>query len=472
MPEADPRLALLRATIGSRTYLGRTATGLALSPSEHATLVIGPPRSGKSSGLVVPNVLAAPGPVVSTSTKSDVADATLSVRRGLGTCWLFDPSGTVARPEGVEALRWSPVVAARRFDDALVVARALTGAARPDTRSGESVHWAERAEALIAPLLHAAALGGTGMRQVLRWVLTHDLDTPGSILAGGQARLAGQVVEGIAKSDQRELSGIWSTAASVLAGYRSEAVLSGTDRPNFHPAGFSSSCDTVYICAPAARQELVSPIVTAFLASLRADAYARHAAGGPTRGPLLLALDEVANIAPLPDLPATVSEAGGQGVMVLACLQDLSQARHRWGARADGLLTLFGTKVVLGGVADQATLELVSSLAGEADVPMPSVTRGSWWRPAASETWSLRRQRRLPVDAVRELQPGQAIVLCGAEPPTRVSAPGWWQVSPFAPRLGVEPPAPRPPELGAPGPFRGSDPPRTRLADLGRGLFP
>lgn len=453
MPEADPRLEELRSGIGSRLYVGRTSTGIALTPPEHAVLVIGPPRSGKSTGIVIPNVLVAAGPVVSTSTKSDVLYATLALRRQLGTCWLFDPTGTVGSPDGVRALRWSPLLAARSFDDALVVTRALTGAARPDARGGEAAHWTERAEALIAPLLHAAAIGGTGMRQMVNWVLTHDLDTPASILAGSGARLAGAVVEGIAKSDPRERSGIWSTAASVLAAYRSEAVLASASEPNFHPAGFASSRDTVYICAPAERQELVAPIVTAFLASVRADAYARSAARERTSGPLLLALDEVANIAPLPDLPATVSEAGGQGVAVLACIQDLSQARYRWGPRADGLLTLFGTKVVLGGVADQTTLELVSRLGGEADVPLPSRTRGSWWRPAASETWSLHRQRRLPVDAVRELRPGQAIVLSGADPPGRVAADGWWRVPPFAPRAGPEPPAPR-------------------RADLGRGLSP
>ena len=60
---------------------------------------------------------------------------------------------------------------------------------------------------------------------------------------------------------------------------------------------------------------------------------------------MLLALDEVANIAPLPDLPAMVSEGGGQGVITLACFQDLSQARQRWPGRADGFPSLFGTTV-------------------------------------------------------------------------------------------------------------------------------
>ncbi len=82
----------------------------------------------------------------------------------------------------------------------------------------------------------------------------------------------------------------------------------------------------------------------------------------------MLALDEVANIAPVPDLPAMVSEGGSQGVVTLACLQDLSQARGRWGVAADGFLSLFGTTVVLPGIGDVHTLEALSALAGEEEV--------------------------------------------------------------------------------------------------------
>ena len=46
---------------------------------QRSTLVLGPSRSGKTSSLVIPNILLAKGPVVSTSTKSDVMDATAIV---------------------------------------------------------------------------------------------------------------------------------------------------------------------------------------------------------------------------------------------------------------------------------------------------------------------------------------------------------------------------------------------------------
>lgn len=419
------------AAWGGRLYAGTAAdAGLVLAPPEQALLVLGPPRSGKTSGLAVPNTLCAPGPVVVTSTKPDVMAATLDRRSARGRCWLLDPSGSVRPPAGVERIRWSPVAAARTWDESLVVARSMVGAARPAGRRGESAHWTERAEALLAPLLHAAHLQGSGMEVVLGWVLRHDPGPAAGVLAGEGLRLGCDVLAGIEATDPREQSGIWSSAAGILAAYRSEQVLDHSYPVNFDPATLVAGRDTVYICAPARYQELVAPIVVAFLDQARAGAYTSTARPAP----LTLVLDELANIAPIPDLPALVSEGGSQGVLTLGCLQDLSQARARWGPAADGFLSLFGAKLVLPGIGDLATLELVSRLGGEIDVPASSVSRGPWWSPgrgAPTVSWTGHRQRRLPVDAVSQQPPGTALLITGRDPPGQVRVPGWWGVEPF-----------------------------------------
>jgi type IV secretory pathway TraG/TraD family ATPase VirD4 len=240
------------------------------------------------------------------------------------------------------------------------------------------------------------------------------------------------VLTGIAATDPREQSGIWSSTAGVLAAYRADAVLDNSAPANFDPARLWSSADTVYICAPARHQNLVAPIVVAFLDQVRSGSYAAAAAGhrGP---PLTLVLDELANIAPLPDLPALVSEGGSQGILTLGCLQDLSQARGRWGPEADGFLSLFGTKVVLPGVGDLQTLELVSRLGGEIDRPAQSRSVGSWWsRSGPSVTWSPHRQRRLPVEAVSQQPPHRALLLSGSRPVESVALPPWWATRMFA----------------------------------------
>lgn len=421
---------------GGRLYAGSTLGGLVLTDPQQSLLVLGPPRSGKTTGLAVPNTLVAPGAVVITSTKPDVMAASLSVRRSLGRCWLLDPWGTTPAPDGVERIRWSPVAAARTWDDSLLVARSMTGASRPQGRAGESAHWTERAEALLAPLLHAAHLRGSGIETVLGWVLRHDLESAGAVLGSAGPRIGLDVLAGLGDTDPREMSGIWSTAAGVLSAYRSERVLDLASAPNFDPFELAAGRDTVYVCAPARQQELTAPIAVAFLDQARAGAYAR-AGQGP---PLTLVLDELANIAPIPDLPALVSEGGSQGVLTVGCLQDLSQARSRWGPAADGFLSLFGAKVVLPGIGDMATLDLVSRLAGEIDVPTRSVSQGPWWsggRGGPTQSWGTVRRRLLPVDAVAHQRPGQALLLNGAAPPASVSLPPFWQIEALSTAAGA-----------------------------------
>ena len=422
------------AAAGGRLYVGAVPDGLALADPQQSVLVLGPPRSGKTTSLAVPNTLCAPGPVIVTSTKPDILAATLDSRSRMGRCWLLDPTATVTAPSGVRRLRWSPVAAARTWDDALITARAMTGAARPAGRRGESAHWTERAEALLAPLLHAAHLEGAGMDSVVRWVLRQDLDRAASALQLHGVRLGCDVLAGISATDPREQSGIWSSAAGVLAAYRSERVLDHSAPVNFDPGSLIDGADTVYVCAPARHQELVAPIVVAFLDAARAGCYSAWAGGSDGRPPLTLVLDEMANIAPIPDLPALVSEGGSQGVLTLGCLQDLSQARSRWGPGAEGFLSLFGSKVVLPGIADMATLELVSRLGGDVDLPAASVSRGPWWAPgrgAPTVTWSPHRQRRLPLDAVSQQPPGTALLLSGGRPPAPVRLAPWWATAVF-----------------------------------------
>jgi type IV secretion system protein VirD4 len=423
---------------GPELYVGTDGRRMIWAGAQQAMLVLGPPRSGKTSTLVVPNVLAAPGPVLVTSTKPDVLQATLASRSQLGRCWLLDPTGTVALPPGANLVKWSPVQASVSWEEALVTARVMTAAARPYGSYGESAHWTERAEALLAPMLHASAIAGGGIRQVLSWALRHDLHTPMAVLAragstDAGAEIAVDVLAGILATEERERSGIFSTTAGALSAYRSSRALELAERPNFDPTRFACGADTIYVCAPARYQALMAPVVVAFLEQVRAATY-RSAAGGTLRLPVTFVLDEVANVAPLPDLPAMVSEGGGQGLLILACLQDLSQARARWGPAADGFFSLFGTKVLLPGIGDMMTLDAVSRLAGQGDVIVRSMNSSAWWsaHPTASTTRSPRLQARLPVDEAHSLPAGTALVIAGARPPQPVYLTRWWDYPPFS----------------------------------------
>ena len=395
-------------------YVGEGSNGWMWAGAQRSTLVLGPPRSGKTSSLVIPNILLFDGPVVSTSTKPDVMRSTAMTRSRDGWAYVYDPSGEVDCPHGVERVGWSPLTTAASWDAAVVTADAMVGASRLSGPRVSEHHWTERASALLSTLLHAAALERLSMREVLRWIDRHDGAPALEILSSGTTRdvAATDLLAGIVVTDPREQSGIWSTTSGALAAYRTEAALASTGTPPLDLDAFCDGPHTLYICSTGRRQRQFAPLVVAMIGDARDAAYAR-AREGRGGAPTLLALDEVANIAPVPDLPAMVSEGAGQGLLVLACLQDLSQARSRWGQAADGFLSLFGTTVVLRGIADTATLRDLSALAGNHQVVATTISRSvdRWGRIRPSTTEGWHAEARLPVDAVARGADGCALVL-------------------------------------------------------------
>ena len=287
-------------------------------------------------------------------------------------------------------------------------------------------HWAERAAALLAPLLHAAHQSGAESKRYSHGCCaTTSSGSPATSSTRLGAQVACDVLLGIARTDERERSSIFSATAGVLALYNTDAARRAAANPNFDPERFAASTDTIYITAPAHRQALCAPLVVGLLEQIRHATY-RRAATHPTAAPLFFCLDEVANIAPIHDLPALVSEAGGQGLHVMACLQDLSQARARWGDQAaEGFLTLFQSKLVLPGISDPRTLEALSLVLGEIDRPMPTHSTGfststtGWLSPTTrthsrNDGYTVARQRRLPPGEIAAISHGNALLVTGA----------------------------------------------------------
>jgi type IV secretion system protein VirD4 len=395
-PETDPyayRRALARAS-GDGIYLGSVRNRSVFASPERSVLALGPPRSGKTSCIVIPSILSASGPVVSTSTKPDVMIRTLGARSRAGETFLYDPTGTVDRPDNVAPLVWSPVSACAQWSEAMLVAKLMVSASNAGGSSSNASrqlddHWHERAQSLIATFLHAASIDGTSMSTVLKWVDEQHAATAISILDKGGNPLAADLLGGIAGTEQRERSGIFSTASGVLGAYHSDRALATTNGEPFSAQEWAKTGGTVYICASARHQSLASPLVVGLLSEIRTACYdrassqwspdpaGRGAVQRADRGapPMFFALDEAANIAPLADLGQQLSEGGGQGLLTLVCLQDMSQARARWGPEAEGWLSLFGSKVILPGIGDLRTLEIISALAGEEEVLNTSVSK-------------------------------------------------------------------------------------------------
>ncbi len=397
---------------------------------EDSYLILGPPRSGKGVHLIIPRTVDAPGAVLVTSTRPDTLRATQTRRAQHGPVLAFDPQQLAA---DTPRLRWSPT---RGCTDPLVAinrARALAAGAhlaKGTTSDGE--FWTAMAAAVLRAYLHAAALSERPIRDVLAWAARPQDPTPVRILRQDSTAAPGWAEELAAQAgaDPRQRDSVWAgvrRAVDSLADPRVLAACSPHPREQFDPSAFLEAHGTLYLLGSTGAQLSVAPLITALVEDLLDTSRARAASGpaGRLDPPLLLLLDEAANIAPIPTLPNLLADGGGAGITTVAVLQSLAQARARWGeAGADAMWDAATIKVVLGGLAHAEDLTRISRLAG--DVDHPTLTR-SHGAAGSNRTISTQRLPALPLEQIRCLPTGHALVLGRHNAPVLVRLTPWWQ---------------------------------------------
>jgi type IV secretion system protein VirD4 len=437
------------ARLGGGAYLGLSRRGRwLLADPKHAVMVLGPPQSGKTAAVFIPTILASSGAVISTSTKPDVMEATVGARSEIGQAWLFDPTGSVRElPESVRRLNWSPVAAASTWDGALMMAQAMTAHTRPGGGTTNESHWTERAGSLLAPLLYAANQAERPVGEVLRWVQRHDLEPALEILVDCEVEMAADALIGVQRIDGRERSSILSATSGVLSAYKSAAIQQSAAHPNFDAERFVCGSDTIYITAPEHHQRLCAPLVVGLFEQVRHAVYELSASGEMTGPPVVFAVDEAPNIAPMPDPLALLSQAGGQGLKVYFGLQDISQAASVWGQlTADAFMTMFQVKVILSGIGHVPTLEGISVALGEFDRKTVSSSLGrsepqEWWFPTdthnESVNYQTQRQRVLTPGEIARLPDRQALLLQGMDWQL-MQLTRWYESEPWRTVAGVD----------------------------------
>lgn len=411
--------------------LGRVHGRAVWGSWEDSYLLVAPPRAGKGVHVVIPAVLDAPGPVLAPSTKPDTLTVTLSRRRRVGPVAVFDPQ-QLAETGADRGLRWSPVRGCADPLVAILRARALVEAAHVGRGVSDADFWSSMSQAVVRALLHAAALDGRDPATVLRWTHTPANQEPVRILraACGAAPGWADELDAQAGADPRQRDSVWAgvrRAFDALADPRVLAAVSPRDGDEFDPETFLRQGGTLYLLGTSGAQLSVAPLITALVEDVTETARRLAAAAphGRLDPPLLLALDEAANIAPLPSLPSLLADGGGVGLSTLAVLQSMAQARHRWGEHAASAMWDAATiKLVLGGLGNTRDLDDLTRLAGERDQPTTSTTRDLGG--ARSTSTSLRRLPVLPVEAIRNLPFGTALLLHRTARPALTALTPWW----------------------------------------------
>lgn len=429
----DLKPLLVRRPEPGRLTLGTVKGRLIATEAQHSVAVIGPAGTGKTTGFAIPALLEWDGPVLATSVKGDLLEATIAHRRSVGETWVFDPVSSSSEPSA----GWSPLHASSDWQGALRMAAWLASTARAGERGGlaDSDFWYAVAQKLLAPLLFAAARTGATMSDVMRWVDLQDEEEPLRAL-----QLTGQLdaLQAFAASINREdrtRSSAYTTAETVLASFSDPGVLATTTRQPVIDADrlLDGGNHTLYICGPPHEQARLRPLFTALIEQTVARIYDRaNRADTRLSKPLLLVIDEAANIAPLPDLAQIASTARGVGIQLVTVWQDFAQIQARYGNLSQTVINNHRAKVVLAGVSDTPTLDYISRLIGDQAVTEVSETRE---RNGAmrSRTEATRHRSLAPPAFLRQAVAGSGVLVYGN------LAPAQLRLRPFEP-----PPSPGP----------------------------
>lgn len=410
-----------------RLILGRHGRSLLAAEERQSVIVFAPTQTHKTSGLAIPSLLEWPGPALVTSVKGDLLEETVARRDQLGRVMVFDP----AQVSGMEAARATPLWGASSWHGAGRVAHWLCAAAR--TAKGgphDADFWFATAEKLLAPMLFAAACGGRTMGDVVRWLdegpEANAIEIE-ELLAGAEEPAAQRAWQATQNREERQRSSVYTTAEMALAAFADPRVVEETSGSDYTPTALlDGGANTLYLCAPNHEQERLRVVFSMIVQELLAVVYESAAINKkPLDPPLLVLLDEAANVAPIPNLDQVASTGSGQGIQLLSIFQDMRQVETLYGRRAATIVNNHAAEVFGIGISDTGTLDHVSRLVGAGQFEQRSRNTGERGRRSVTEGETYRDLA--PASVVRQRDPGTALLIYKHLPPTKISLRLWFE---------------------------------------------
>jgi type IV secretion system protein VirD4 len=426
LPAAAVEATPARLLVGLGSLRGTPLCG----QHEDSYCVVAPARSGRTMSLAVPWVLDAPGPVVATGTKNDLAYLTAGPRELVGQVLAMDPADVAGWPH---RLRWNPVVGCLDPDEALQRGRAWA-AGDPGRVTGRTSEWfSARAGEVLAYLLHAAALKpGGSMRDVRRWSADLADDEPVRLLA--ESPRADEVGwADLLKASTRPGAGetvdaVRMTLSGLLAPLTSPRVLDAVCPPEgerFDVEDFLSGPNTLYLLSGHGAGN-VAPLMTMLTDHVLRCAW-RLSQRCPDRRlwpPLRLVLDEAANVTPLPELPTLMSNAGGRGITTMVICQSFAQMDERWGHEgAEAMRANATVGMYLPGIKEVDQLRELSEATGRYRAAPASYSTG---RAHGSVPTGNEWADVMTVDDIRRMPVGTGLLFYRGLKAAHVNLTPWW----------------------------------------------
>ncbi|MFG2294637.1 type IV secretory system conjugative DNA transfer family protein [Streptomyces sp. NPDC048603] len=376
---------------------------------EDVAVAIMAPRSGKTTSLAIPSILAAPGAVLLTSNKAagDAYTTCLDARSRVGRVWSMDPQQIAHAPR---TMWWNPLADAKSLEGANRLAGHFLAASVDASQQGD--FWSKAGSNILSQLFLAAALDNRPITDVMTWLAFPADRRPLDILRDhGFTSVAAQL-KGTVEGPPETRDGIYETArqyaSALLSADIAAWVTPQKDVPEFRPAEFVASTDTLFLLSKDGGGGASALIAACADSVMRAATARAERTGGRLDPPMLAILDEAANVCKISDLPDLYSHLGSRGIIPITILQSYRQGQKVWGdAGMDAMWSAATIKVIGAGIDDPDFADKLSRLIGDHDVETKSTSISE---SGKSTSISMRQERILPADRIRSLPKGTALL--------------------------------------------------------------
>ncbi|MGA5896881.1 type IV secretory system conjugative DNA transfer family protein [Streptomyces venetus] len=325
---------------------GTTTTPPPTAPATPASLFAQEWVGGWEKVLVAPRetrqttatqaVRDAEGPALVVTSNPALWQDTKDARAKLGPTLLFDPAHLCDTPS---RLHWSPTAGCEDKDTARARATALLTPVRPTAKLDQAL--GDTAETLLRSYLHAAAIDGRTIRHVHRWAQGTQIQDAVRILRtnpkaapGAAGELEGALTAHPERRDMAQQLTTRALTALSTVNIREACTPNRTDALTLD--SFVHEGGTLYVVGESIEDPRTNPgampLLTALVSSVveRGRRMAERSSSGRLDPPLTLVLDDVAAVAPLPQLPELLATGADRGMPTLALLRSREQGRARW----------------------------------------------------------------------------------------------------------------------------------------------
>ncbi|MER5576411.1 TraM recognition domain-containing protein [Streptomyces massasporeus] len=278
----------------------------------------------------------AEGPALIVTSNPLLWQDTKDARAKLGPTHLYDPTHLCDTPS---RLHWSPTTGCEDKDTASRRATALLTPVRPTAKLDQAL--TDTATTLLRSYLHAAAIDGRTIRHVHRWSQGTQIQDAVRILRtnpkaapGSAGELEGALTAHPERRDMAQQLTTRALAALSTVNIREACTPNRTDALALD--SFVHEGGTLYVVGESIEDPRTNPgampLLTALVSSVveRGRHMAERSSAGRLDPPMTLVLDDVAAVAPLPQLPELLATGADRGMPTLALLRSREQGRARW----------------------------------------------------------------------------------------------------------------------------------------------